>query len=94
PADQNGREPQMVNSLNVTPPRAADENPPQIPGQARLEAVGKAIGGTVIPTDIRHADLPTAAKLDAKKAEYANGKEPLLSPPQQEKTSATSSRDE
>lgn len=89
PAGQNG--------LNVTPPRAEDEHVPlQIPGQARLdEVVGKAIGGTVIPTDIRPAELPTAEKLDAGKPEYANGGQPLSStPPKQESTPRTSTSDE
>ncbi|KAF9898534.1 hypothetical protein BX616_003900, partial [Lobosporangium transversale] len=59
-----------TNGLDVVPPLAADECPsPQIPGQARLDAaVGKAIGGTVIPSDIRPTDLPNTEKLDNSKS--------------------------
>ncbi|KAI1312622.1 hypothetical protein EDD11_002931 [Mortierella claussenii] len=70
PAGQNGLGSQVLNGLNVEPPRAEEDIPsPQIPGQARLdEAVGKAVGGTVIVSDLHPTDLPTAEKLDAKKA--------------------------
>ncbi|KAG0317690.1 hypothetical protein BGZ99_006155 [Dissophora globulifera] len=67
-AGQNGPvapQPASGYGLDVAPPRADDSPKPQIPGQARLdEAVGKAIGGTVIPSDIRPVDMPTVAKLE------------------------------
>ena len=69
---QNGLSAHDPSGLNVAPPRAEDDHPsPQIPGQARLdEAVGKVIGGTVIASDIRPSDLPSAEKLDADKAAH------------------------
>ncbi|KAG0205878.1 hypothetical protein BGX28_002568 [Mortierella sp. GBA30] len=68
---QNGVVPQAPNGTAATPPEAHIEHPsPQIPGQDRLDAaVGKAIGGTVIPSDIHPADLPSTDKLDAEKVE-------------------------
>ncbi|KAG0275740.1 hypothetical protein BGZ95_008429 [Linnemannia exigua] len=80
-ADQNGHQAPLTNGLSVAPPVAdGEQHPsPQIAGIERLEeAVGKAIGGTVIPSDIRPIDLPSAAKLDAELAE----KNPV--PPQQQ----------
>jgi hypothetical protein len=46
-----------------------DQGPtPVIPGKERLdEAVGKAIGGTVIPSDIHPGDMPATTQLDADK---------------------------
>lgn len=44
---------------------AEKELPPgaPIPGQARLdEAVGKVVGGTIIPSDIQPSDMPTPPK--------------------------------
>ncbi|KAG0049221.1 hypothetical protein BGZ83_005948 [Gryganskiella cystojenkinii] len=70
---QNGIPAQDPTGLNVAPPRAENDHPsPQIPGQARLnEAVGKAIGGTIIASDIRPSDLPSTVKLEAEKASHA-----------------------
>ncbi|KAG0261024.1 hypothetical protein BG011_001443 [Mortierella polycephala] len=84
PAGLNGTVPPATNGLDVVPPRADDDYPsPQIPGQARLnEAVGKAIGGTVIASDIRPVDMPSTTKLDAQKSEQMNGQVP---PPAAEK---------
>ncbi|KAF9331752.1 hypothetical protein BG006_005409 [Podila minutissima] len=45
----------------LDPGRAEKEHPPgaPIPGQARLnETVGRAVGGTVIPSDIHPSDMP------------------------------------
>ncbi|KAI7818249.1 C2 domain-containing protein [Gamsiella multidivaricata] len=86
PTGQTVPGPETINGLDIAPPRADDDFPsPQIPGQARLnEAVGKAIGGTVIPSDIRPVDLPTTEKLDAKRAEAINGDQP--SAPSSDKT--------
>ncbi|KAF9990464.1 hypothetical protein BGZ75_001644 [Mortierella antarctica] len=88
PAGQNGVVPQASNGIEVSPPIAPGESlSPKIPGQARLDAaVGKAIGGTVIASDIRPVDLPSTAKLDAEKAEKAqqvNGDLPALTSQQQ-----------
>ncbi|KAG0026838.1 hypothetical protein BGZ81_006066 [Podila clonocystis] len=68
-------DPEQPNGLNVAPPRADDEHPlpPTLDqaGQARLDkVVGKAIGGTVIASDIRPADLPSVDKLEAEKAQH------------------------
>ncbi|KAF9183722.1 hypothetical protein BGZ51_003826 [Haplosporangium sp. Z 767] len=84
PVGLNGTVPPATNGLDVSPPRADDDYPSsQIPGQARLnEAVGKAVGGTVIASDIRPVDMPTTTKLDAQKAEQVNGQVP---PPAAEK---------
>lgn len=62
-------DPEQPNGINVAPPRADDEHTsPQIGGQARLDAVvGKAIGGTVIASDILPANLPNVDKLEAEK---------------------------
>ncbi|KAF9430558.1 hypothetical protein BGZ94_006208, partial [Podila epigama] len=62
---------EQQNGLAVVPPQAEVEHPvPQIPGHARLEAaVGKAVGGTIIPSDISPADQPNLEKLEAAKAE-------------------------
>ncbi|ORZ17605.1 C2 domain-containing protein [Lobosporangium transversale] len=47
-----------------------DQPKPQVPGKAQLDdAVGRAVGGTVIASDINPSALPTAAKLDAELAE-------------------------
>lgn len=79
-ADQNGHQPPLTNGLKVSPPVADGEPSPQIAGKERFEeAVGMAIGGTVISSDIRSNDLPTAAKLDAELAE----KNPVPPPSQQ-----------
>ncbi|KAI1318055.1 hypothetical protein EDD11_007289 [Mortierella claussenii] len=53
--------------LQAAPPLADIDPPmPQVPGKSRLDdAVGKAVGGAVIASDIRPGDMPTAAKLDA-----------------------------
>lgn len=87
-ADQNGHQPPLTNGLNVAPPPVADgeQHPsPQIAGIERFEeAVGKAIGGTVIPSDIRPNDLPSVAKLDAELAE----KNPV--PPSQQQAAPAS----
>lgn len=66
-------DPEQPNGINVAPPRADDEHTsPQIPGQARLDAVvGKAMGGTVIASDIRPVDLPNVDKLEAEKVEHS-----------------------
>lgn len=41
---------------------------PMIPGKEQLdETVGKAVGGTVIPSDIHLGDMPTTTQLDADK---------------------------
>ena len=85
-ADQNGHPPSETNGLVVAPPLADDgQHPsPKIAGIERLEeAIGKAIGGTVIASDIRPNDLPTAAKLDAQLAEN----NPV--PPQQQQEPVT-----
>ncbi|KAF8954418.1 hypothetical protein BGZ46_002921, partial [Entomortierella lignicola] len=69
----------------VLPPVDIDQQPladidqptPQIPGKARFdEAVGKAVGGTVISSDILHSDLPTTTKLEAKIAELPKEQQP------------------
>ncbi|KAF9136926.1 hypothetical protein BG015_002947 [Linnemannia schmuckeri] len=46
-----------------------ENNPsPVIPGKERLhETVGKAVGGTVIPSDMQPDDMPTTTQLDADK---------------------------
>ncbi|KAF9579787.1 hypothetical protein BGW38_003811, partial [Lunasporangiospora selenospora] len=74
PAAQNG-------AIEISPPRTIDhDSPSDNLGQARLnEAIGKAVGGTVIPSDIRPTDLPTLEKLEV--AEKANN-DPSPSPPQ------------
>ncbi|KAH7050930.1 C2 domain-containing protein [Linnemannia elongata] len=86
-ADQNGHQPPLSNGLNVAPPVADDDQhpSPQIAGIERFEeAVGRAVGGTVIPSDIRPNDLPSAAKLDAQLAE----KNPV--PPSQQQAAPAS----
>lgn len=50
------------NDTGLDPGRTEKEHPPgaPIPGQACLdEAVGKAVGGTIIPSDIQPSDMPT-----------------------------------
>ncbi|KAG0338986.1 hypothetical protein BG004_006986 [Podila humilis] len=52
---------QNIGTVGLDPARVEKERPPgaPIPGQARLDqAVGKAVGGTVIPSDIQPSDLP------------------------------------
>ncbi|KAF9087024.1 hypothetical protein BGX23_008408 [Mortierella sp. AD031] len=50
---------------------------PAIPGKQRLdETVDKAIGGTVIPSDIPPSDMPNSVDLDAKKAELPQELQP------------------
>ncbi|KAF9024878.1 hypothetical protein BGZ52_010146 [Haplosporangium bisporale] len=54
-----------INDTELDPGRAEKEHPPgaPIPGQARLDdAVGKAVGGTIIPSDIQPSDMPTPPK--------------------------------
>lgn len=60
------------------PPLADIDQPsPVVPGKARLdEAVGKAIGGTVIASDIRPSDMPSSTKLDAEKAQVPVEEQP------------------
>lgn len=68
---ENGQAPpqQQDQSLaNIEGPNQDQGPPPVIPGKERLnEAVGKAVGGTVIPSDIRPGDMPTTTQLDADK---------------------------
>ncbi len=64
-------QPHEVNrDVEEVPPLADIDQPsPVLGGKARLdEAVGMAIGGTVIPSDIRPSDMPSSTKLDAEKA--------------------------
>jgi hypothetical protein len=87
-ADQNGHQSPLTNGLNVAPPVAdGEQHPsPHIAGKERFEeAVGKAMGGTVIASDIRSNDLPTATKLDAELAE----KNSVPPPSQQQATPAS-----
>ncbi|KAG0364694.1 hypothetical protein BGZ54_007262 [Gamsiella multidivaricata] len=75
---QNNRGPSTAEELRVAPPLADIDQPPvQIPGQARLDdAVGKAVGGTVIPSDMRPTDMPSSTKLDAAKADLPAEEQP------------------
>lgn len=62
----------------AAPPIAnVDQTPPQIPGKERLdEVVGKAVGGTVIPSDIHPSDMPSTTKLEAEKAHLPSDQQP------------------
>ncbi|KAF9093700.1 hypothetical protein BGX27_001575 [Mortierella sp. AM989] len=54
-----------------------DQPAPQVPGKARLdEAIGKAVGGTVISSDIRNTDLPSSTKLDAEISQLPSEQQP------------------
>ncbi|KAG9323188.1 hypothetical protein KVV02_001819 [Mortierella alpina] len=54
-----------------------DQPSPVIPGKARLdEAVGKAVGGTVIASDIRPSDMPSSTKLDTEKTQVPVEEQP------------------
>lgn len=70
-----------ANTQEGAPPLAGVDQPvPNIPGKDRLdEAVGKAIGGTVIPSDLLPSDMPSTTKIDAEKADLP----PELKPQQQ-----------
>lgn len=60
--------PAPVQVAPAPPPPDVDQTP-QIPGKERLdEAVGKAVGGTVIPSDIPPSSMPTTTKLEAEKS--------------------------
>ncbi|KAF9199830.1 hypothetical protein BGZ49_010006 [Haplosporangium sp. Z 27] len=62
-----------------------DYNPPPIPGKAALNhAVGKAVGGTVIATDIPTGQMPQAGKTFDPTVQQQNVPPPP--PPQQEQT--------
>ncbi|KAG0247754.1 hypothetical protein BG011_000965, partial [Mortierella polycephala] len=80
PREANRLQPQppFIGDTNGPSPLAdIDEPSPTIPGKARLdEVVGKAIGGTVIPSDIRPSEMPSTAKLDAEKAELPVEQQP------------------
>ncbi|KAF9928845.1 hypothetical protein FBU30_002054, partial [Linnemannia zychae] len=94
-ADQYSQQPPLTNGLRVAPPIADGEDhpSPKIPGINRLEeAVGKAIGGTVITSDIPVSDLPSTDKLDASLA----GQKPVSPPssPQQQAAVPSSASDE
>ncbi|KAF9578887.1 hypothetical protein BGW38_005096, partial [Lunasporangiospora selenospora] len=83
---QNGSGPQAppapvpVQEAELSAPAPVEDYQPmkdQIPGHERIdEIVGKAIGGTVIPTDIKPSDMPTIDKIDAEKAEKPAEQQP------------------
>ncbi|KAG0287267.1 hypothetical protein BGZ96_008807 [Linnemannia gamsii] len=68
---ENGQAPpqqQDPSLANIGGPNQDQGPSPVIPGKERLdEAVGKAVAGTVIPSDIRPGDMPSTTQLDADK---------------------------
>lgn len=67
--DDRGNELNNDREQDAAPPLSEIDAPSQqIPGRERLDkAVGKAVGGTVIPSDIKPSAMPTSTKLDAEK---------------------------
>ncbi|KAG0048154.1 hypothetical protein BGZ83_006833 [Gryganskiella cystojenkinii] len=67
---------------DAAPPLSEIDAPTQqIPGQERLEkAVGKAVGGTIIPSDMKPSEMPTTTKLDAEKKEVPLERQPQAQP--------------
>jgi len=63
---------------DAAPPLSEIDAPSQqIPGQERLDkAVGKAVGGTVIASDIKPSSMPTSTKLDAEKGDRPAEQQP------------------
>ncbi|GJJ72377.1 hypothetical protein EMPS_04734 [Entomortierella parvispora] len=63
---------------DAAPPFSEIDAPSQlIPGQERLDrAVGKAVGGTVIPSNIKPSAKPTSTKLDAAKEDHPKEQQP------------------
>ncbi|KAF9436033.1 hypothetical protein BGZ76_004991 [Entomortierella beljakovae] len=61
PTEKDNTAPQPAADQNNVPHHLSDDYVPQtIPGKAQLDnIVGKAIGGTVIPSDIRTSDMPS-----------------------------------
>ncbi|KAF9184196.1 hypothetical protein BGZ51_003514, partial [Haplosporangium sp. Z 767] len=71
-------QPSLDDDMNGPSPLADIDQPsPTIPGKVRLdEAVGKAVGGTVISSDIHPSEMPSVAKLDAEKTELPVEQQP------------------
>ncbi|KAF9357954.1 hypothetical protein BGX26_002746 [Mortierella sp. AD094] len=75
--DPTPQSPEDYHQDEAQPLADIDQPTLQIPGKTRLdEAIGMAVGGTVISSDIRQTDMPTSTKLDAEKSELPKEQQP------------------